>query len=336
MLDRGPKPWQIPAGDIGIKGIGWYWGDRRPIDRMPLLAADPEKLAAFAARGFKYYTRSPVDEVEMTVRSCRETLRRSAMCPADIDAVLIGWAEHRWYKNMQERLGREVCVALGFGNTHMLGITLAGCCSFAELLRMARNLIVAEGYRSVLVVDVNRCNPDESDRLVGPDWTIYSDGAASCVVTTHEPEFALRSVVRNSPSVPGHWKTGKRGALAQRVASSSMAYQRAMLHAGLAKADVKQFFMPNLGPHLLKYQARLLALPTDRIFLSNIPTIAHVWSADPAINLYNHCQYNPAQPGDRFVAFQWAEGSFAVFVLERTVHPMLLEPPQFPFAEVAI
>jgi 3-oxoacyl-[acyl-carrier-protein] synthase III len=336
MLDRGPKPWEIPVADIGIRGIGWYWGDRVPIEQMPPLAADAAMLAAFRARGFKHYTRTPVGEVDMIVRSCRETLRRSALCPADIDAVLIGWAEHRWYGELQERMGRRLCVALGFGNIHVVGITLAGCCGFSELLRMARNLIVAEGYRSVLVVDVNRCKPDESDRLVPPDWTIYSDGAASCVVTTCEPEFALRSVVRVSPSVPGHWDTGRRGAIAQRAVSANFAFRRAMQHAGLTRDGVKQYFMPNLGPHLLKHQARQLSIPIERVFLSNIPSIAHAWSADAAINLYTHCQYDPAKPGDRFVTLQWAEGSFAAFVLERTSHPMLMETPEFAFAEVAI
>src|SRR4051794_16546099 len=106
MLDRGPTPWRQGLPDeIGIKGMGWYLGERRPVAAIPQLIADPALLKAFQGRGFRYYTRSTQDEAAMAVASCRESLRRSGLCPADIDAVVFGWAEHRHYPHMQELLG---------------------------------------------------------------------------------------------------------------------------------------------------------------------------------------------------------------------------------------
>src|SRR5688572_4306802 len=131
MLDRGPQPWLgEPPGEIGIKGIGWYLGERRPIDRLPYLAEDPERLAAFHARGFRFYTSSPVEEDEMALQACRQTLQRTGQSPADIDAVVVGWAEHRFYDDMQERLGTHIVRELGFHNIHVLGIGMAGCCLY--------------------------------------------------------------------------------------------------------------------------------------------------------------------------------------------------------------
>jgi 3-oxoacyl-[acyl-carrier-protein] synthase III len=76
---------------------------------------------------------------------------------------------------------------LGFHCTHVLGIGMVGCCLHAELIRTARNFIVAEGDRNVLVVEANRTPDDDEERLTDPDLYIYSDGASACVVTTDKP-----------------------------------------------------------------------------------------------------------------------------------------------------
>ena len=167
-------------------------------------------LRAFEAQGFRYYTSSPVAEPEMALRACRESLRRSGLCAGDIDAVILGWSEHRFFDDVQERVGTHVVRELGFHCTHLMGIGMFGCCLHAELVRTARNLIVAEGYRNVLVCEVNRCSPDDSDRHIGPDMYIYSDGAAGCVVTSEKPEFILRGLAHVTHGVPHHAEVGVR------------------------------------------------------------------------------------------------------------------------------
>src|SRR5687768_12581294 len=109
MLDRGPTPWltERPA-EIGIRGIGWYLGERLLVANMPSLLFDPATAEAFQARGYRYYTRSPVDEAEMGVLACRESFRRSGMNPADIDAVVVGWSEHRYCNRVQQWVAVQV------------------------------------------------------------------------------------------------------------------------------------------------------------------------------------------------------------------------------------
>lgn len=332
MLDRGPQPWltgPLPT-EIGIKGIGYYLGERLPIGRLKLPPEDEAMLKAFEKRGFRFFTRSPIDQPNMALRACRESLRRANLCAADIDAVIIGWSEHRSYGDVQERVGTIPTRWLGFHCTHVLGIGMVGCCLHAELIRTARNLIVAEGYRNVLVVEANRNPPDDRDRLTEPDLYIYSDGAAACVVTTEQPEFRLRSVAHVTHGVPHHTEVGPRVAVLQRISNSYTVLSRALKHAGVAVPEIRQFFMPNCSPHLLEMQARRNRLPFNKIFLDNIPLIAHPWSADTTINLYNYCQFNKVNPGDLFATTAWSEGGFAAMVLERTEHPMLIEKPDLP------
>jgi 3-oxoacyl-[acyl-carrier-protein] synthase III len=331
MLDRGPTPWRTGLPDeIGVKGLGWYLGERRPIDCIPRLHADRKLLQAFIQSGFCYYTRSPLDEPAMAVASGRESLRRSGLCPADIDAVVIGWTEHRLYDDMQERLGATVVRELGFHNVHVLGIGLAGCCLFAELVRTGRNLVVAEGYRNVLVIEVNRCPPDESGRVVPPDWFLYGDGAASCIVTREAPAFALRSVVHVNHALPMHTLVGGRCAIAHRTANSHATMARALRHAGVAPGDIRQYFFANVAPYLAQHYARRMHVPADRVFRQGVPLIAHPWSADTVVNLDLWCERNEVACGDRYAFFSWSEGGFAAMVLERTAHAMDAPAPALP------
>lgn len=331
MLDRGPRPWRTePPGEIGIKGIGYYLGERFPISAIPELAADPQALVPYEKRGFRHYTRSPVEEPEMAVRSCRETLRRSGLCAGDIDAVVFGWTEHRFYNDMQERLGTHLVRELGFHATHVLGIFLAGCALTTELLRTARNLIVGEGYRNVLIVEANRCNPDDSDRAIPPDQWIYSDGASSCIVTADRPEFALRSAVHITQALPDYRTVGYRSSFVHKTTNSHATLMRAMRHAQTSLKGIRQFFMPNASPAMVHHHARMMRIPLDRVYMANVPAIGHPWSADTLINLYSYCHGRTPAPGDLFAALAWAEGGFGSFVLQRTAHPMTIEAPDFP------
>jgi 3-oxoacyl-[acyl-carrier-protein] synthase III len=266
----------------------------------------------------------------MAVQSCRASLQRSGLCPADIDAVVFGWTEHRYYDDMQERLGTEIVTQLGFHATHVLGIGLAGCCLYAELLRTARNMIVAEGYRNVLVVEASRCSPSENDRVSPPDLHIYSDGAASCVVSSQSPQFRLRSVVHIGQALRNYTVVGSRCAIQHRMANAYAVFTRALRHAGATIGDIRQFFMPNAAPHLCQQHARRLHIPFERVFLANTPLIAHPWSADTMVNLHAYCGFEPPRAGDLFAFVAWSEGSFSTVIVERTGVPMPAERAGFP------
>jgi len=324
MLDRGAKPARpLPPG-VGIKGLAWYLGETLPIATQPDLAADPVRLAAFQARGFANYSRSAVDASEMAVRSCRVSLQRAGLSAADVDAVLVGWTEHRSFDDMQERLANRIVRDLGFHAVHLTGVAMVGCTCFAALLRMGRNLLAAEGYRHVLVVETNRCR-DDNDRLVMPDCSVYSDGAASCVVTTEAPEFALRSVLQLANANPNHQVIGSTAAAAHRADMSRAVFERALRHAGIGREDVRQYFAPNHASHLVRPYAKRLGIPLDRVFEGNTSRHGHPWSADTVVNLATFCAEQGCTAGDVYAALAWAEGSFSTLVLERTAQALRLE-----------
>jgi 3-oxoacyl-[acyl-carrier-protein] synthase III len=304
---------------IGIRGIGYYTGEQRPIDEIPQLAADPEALGAFEARGFKHYTRSDLSLADQAARASRGALRAAGLSPGDIDAVLIGSTELRWFDDVQERIAGDFLRALGFGNTFVAGVNLGGCTNYTTLLRMARGLIAGEGYRHVLVVESNKCLHDGSDRLVMPDLSVFSDGAAACVVTRDAPQFIVRGLAQVTTPVPPAYTIGPGATVAHRMASMRFVLERALREAGVTRADIRQFLLPNHGTHMLNHIVARMGIPGRRVHVSNLYWLAHAWSADTIINLHSFGYYHGFQPGDLMAIVSWSEFSFTSVVLESTV-----------------
>jgi 3-oxoacyl-[acyl-carrier-protein] synthase III len=315
MLERALSPASTGGDAIGIRGINYFWQDRVPIDELPQLARDPERLAAFKSRAFRHYMRSTVSIAEQAVRSARGTFKLSGLCAADIDAVIIGVCELRGYDGIQEHITNQVVSGLGFHEIHAVGVNLGGCTNYASLIRMARDLIVAEGYRNVLVVESNKCAFDGSDRLVPPDMSIFSDGAASCVVTREQPDFVIRSLVQFTSSAKRG--PGKRVFFAASHPACRAAVRRALRHAGVTIEDIKQSFVPNHGTHVLSSLAGNMGLIGERVHVDNIRWLAHVWSADCLINLASYCQHQKVAGGDLFLLFAYSEASFTAIVVEK-------------------
>lgn len=311
---------------IGIRGVAYDVGERRPIDELPQLRDDAEALARFKARGFGHYTRNPLGIAQQAVASARATLRLAGRSAGDIDALVLGVVELRWYQGVQEELAGEVARGLGFDNIHVVGVNLGGCTNLTGLLRLARSLMLSEGYRNVLVIESNKCAEDGHDRLVPPDVSIFSDGAVSLVLTRDEPEFALSSLVQVTMPVATH-EVGPGALLAHRLAATRFVFDRALREAGARRADIRQFFMPNHGTQMLELYADRMKVPRARIHTANLFWLAHAWSADTLINLHAYGHYNDIAAGDRFMVISWGEYNFTALVLQALADRPAKAPP---------
>ncbi len=80
-----------------------------------------------------------------------------------------------------------------------------------------------------------------------------------------------------------------------------VALRRQLADSSLRR-DIKQYFAANDSPRLIKEFTRRIDIPFDRAFPPNVHSIGNPWSCDTVINLYNHCRYEPPQPGDNFRA----------------------------------
>lgn len=291
---------------IGIRGIAYHVGPSVPIDELPCLAGDGALLARFKAVKFTNYSRSDLSLPEQAVLSAQSTLRKCGMQAGDIDAVVIGFSELREWRGYPENLTRAVLLGLGMNNLPVVGVTLAGCANVSSSLWVARNMVIADGYRNVLVIETNLLR-DDGRRLSGtkpgemPD-NVFGDGAVSLVVTgdVDTADFDLLAMDHIVSCLESDELTLQEE-IAQSTSASRHVIERALGRAGVTRQQVGCVLMNNMNYKVMIALLRAYGLTDADFFADNIMRYGHVWSADGLINLHDYCGRKAPPAGTCFV-----------------------------------
>jgi 3-oxoacyl-[acyl-carrier-protein] synthase III len=329
-----PTEPSAPAGPAGparstifLRGVAYHLEEIAPIERIPALAADATLLAAFKAAGNTTYAHSNQSLAEQAIASAKKTLAAASLVAADINAVVIGTSEIREPKRYPEMLSTEVLAALGLSDVPLVGVTLAGCANYSSALRVARNLLVAEGMKHVLVIETDQVRGSMQRQVFdnGAACAIFGDGAASLVVSSDTPSLqgsttsdfelvALAQTIR-----PLDWSTADVNAIAANNYFGFLhVVNQAMAHAGATRSDVAKAFFSNISVAIVGEFAALLELDMKRVHTANCSRTAHVWSCDNLINLVDHCATEQVPKGALFLLVSQAESFFSAIVCRKT------------------
>jgi 3-oxoacyl-[acyl-carrier-protein] synthase III len=303
---------------FGIRGIGYHFDETVPIDELPRLAADPQLLSRFKLGGHQYYARSHVSIAEQAVLSARRTLHNSALTADAIDAVIIGTSELRDWKGFPEALAAEVLLALGLKDILVVGVTMAGCANYASALRMARNMIIAEGCRNILVIETNQVRGD-LDRVWATEKNaayIFGDGAVSCIATAAaNGDFrvlGMEQIVKPLP--PGVQSTDF---IANNVGGLRHVVSRALAQAGAEPEQVAKVFIHNINFHVAVGLVHAVGYHHEKLYARNIKRTAHVWGADNLIGLHDYCAAENPPAGTLFLMLCQADTYFSAIVCDK-------------------
>jgi 3-oxoacyl-[acyl-carrier-protein] synthase III len=310
MPDHPPLGTTPYGTTIGIRGLAYYVGASVPIEELSCMANDRALLQRFKAARFKNFSRSSVSLADQAILAAQETLRRSGLAAADIDAIVIGASELNPWDGFPEGLSTAILRGLGMNHLPVVGVTLAGCANAASSLRMARNMIAVDGYRSVMVIETNQ-HRDDTARLVGtaPDdapCSVFGDGAVSFVATSAAAQFEVLAM-EQLVCIHQDADASKHDAIAKNVASSRHVVARALQRAGLSHDQIHCALFGNINFKMLLGMRNALGLSGADFFTDNIYRHGHVWSADVLINLHDYCEKRAAPAGALFLLV--AQGS---------------------------
>jgi 3-oxoacyl-[acyl-carrier-protein] synthase III len=315
--ERSPPMPGLPAA-FGIRGIGYHFDETVPIDALPRLAADPQLLSRFKLGGHRCYARSHVSITEQAILSARKTLHNGALAADAIDAVVIGTSELRDWKGFPEAVGTEVLLALGLKDILVVGITMAGCANYASSLRIARNMIVAEGYRNILVIETNQVRGD-LDRVWATESNaayIFGDGAASCIATAAgNSDFRVVGMEQIVKPLPPN--APRTEFIANNVGGFRHVAGRALAQAGVARERVAKVFIHNINFHVVAGLVQTVGYHYEKLYARNIRRTAHVWGADNLIGLHDYCAAENPPPGTIFLMLCQADTYFSAIVCEK-------------------
>ncbi|MEC4718511.1 3-oxoacyl-[acyl-carrier-protein] synthase III C-terminal domain-containing protein [Noviherbaspirillum sp. CPCC 100848] len=306
MQDKESSTISLTGPAIGLRGIAYYVGDSVPIEELSCMANDAALLERFKAAYFCNFSRSNISLPEQAVLSAQATLRKCGMQAGDIDAVVIGFSELREWTAYPEQLTSVILEGLGMNNIPVVGVTLAGCANVTSALRIARNMVIVDGYRNVLVVETNLLRND-SRRLSGaapgqtPD-NVFGDGAVSFVVTSDidTADFDLLAMDQ-IVSFPEGDNITMQQEIATSTAASLRVIKRAIAHAGLAWEQINCVLLNNLNVVMMAGLLRLYGFTKTDFYIDNILRYGHVWSADGFINLHDYCEKKAPAAGTHFL-----------------------------------
>jgi 3-oxoacyl-[acyl-carrier-protein] synthase III len=285
------------------------------------LAGQPDKVALFKTSGHERFTRSNKSLSELAIASAQKTLAAAELDAGGIDAVVIGTSEFdSWCdKSFPEMLSVEILLALGIRETIVVGATMAGCANYANSLRVARNMIVAEGCRNVLVIETNKVKWEEHRAVISPATgagnMIFADGAASFIVSPGRGDFmvaGMRQVVK-----PIDKRTAQfNDVILNNVEGYRIVVGDSLAQAGLTREGLAKVFSSNVNKGILVGFAATLQVPPEMLFMENVSRTGHVWSADNLIGVVDFCALGA--PADAaFLLLCQGESYYSAVVLRR-------------------
>jgi 3-oxoacyl-[acyl-carrier-protein] synthase-3 len=303
---------------VFLGAVGRALGDPRPIadlaDRVPA-----EKLAHLRENGLEDYRLSDHAPWEMAAEAalaCRAAAGDDA--PAidgvvyvsnsfpDLDAV--DYAPSRFLDTV------------GLSRTALVGVGLNGCANLAVALRTAAAWIAAGEAETLMVVTTDRYADPAGTRLVGGGTSVFSDGAAACLVSARPlaqgwrltgTALAIDAKMHAFDPVDDLLATLKGLADGVKAAADGL-----WARTGLAPDAVEVLVTNNYNASVLRTFAALSGVPFERVWRAGLPRIAHCFSADVLLGLDDLAAAGMTAPGGVVAAITSGHNFWGALALE--------------------
>lgn len=274
-----------------IGSIRYALGESRPVAGLALAPQHMRALAALGAKGVRDYAESTLSPVELACDAARRTLRDARLPAAEVDAVIYATTTF-W----DERFRKESDVAwmqheLGLSKAYPVGVFLPGCANALVAIRMAANLVQAEGCHHVLVVTTDKVMPGEpARRVMWPDVSVLSDGAASALVSAAgSGEWDILATAQRS--APQMWNVDSASNLAAFLVGTVRGAQQTvadlLAKSGLSPAHFGRLITNNYNVPVMSMIASRCGFEPHQVYVDNVARFAHAYAADVLINLHD-------------------------------------------------
>ncbi|GAA4551957.1 hypothetical protein [Amycolatopsis samaneae] len=280
--------------------LGEYEAGYREAPRFAEKIARYEMLDEAGVWGWGRFFVSGRDRAELAVAAARRTLAMTGCTGGDVDAVVLGAAEFPADVDSHARYCRTVLEALKLGNAFVLGVTLGRCTTLLSAVHLAERLVASGTYDNVLVVVADRVE-DEEKRF--QQFAIFSDSAASCLVTSRPGDLAI--VATASALDPAALDAaGRFSGQLGRAAAEAITRR-----SGVRPEEIAAVLPPNLFTPIVRMSEGQAGFRPGQLFLANIANRGHCFSADPIVNLVDRQRADGLRPGDHLLLTSGVPGA---------------------------
>ncbi|MBZ3928694.1 hypothetical protein [Xanthomonas citri] len=300
---------------VGILGLGYVLGEQS----LPVaeIAGRAEVMREYrmpdrqALWGWDRYRRTERSRADLASESAAGTVVRGGVAPGQIDALVVCCGDGLNY-SAQNVFVSELSKRLGLDCGFVTWIGGAGCASLFSAVRVARSLVMADTFRNVLVVGVDKVD-NEAARF--QRYGVFSDSACSFIVRGEGPTDFTVAGVAVASSLPSLNGSGQD--IAQKCMLIQSVFERLGSEKGEFPYEGSVFFGSNVFLPIQDLERSVM--PIDGVVheRGNIAPYGHCADADPFINLFDFYARGDNENMARSVLGSSAHGHFGVMLLDR-------------------
>jgi 3-oxoacyl-[acyl-carrier-protein] synthase III len=290
-----------------LSHIGYSVGVQRPVEALQEKESiSPEGIETFRQRGLRGYREDTRSVPEMCMASALQTLDTAGLRPEDIDSVLFASSNSDVLVEDDDETALFAAMReTGFERGRILGLTLQACSAVGDALKVAGALAEEPDASPILVVVFGQ--KKKTSRLGPQANLVFSDGAASCLVSAREGAFKICASEGITNTRLG--EMGRGGSIAQfqgGLVELREVTQSVCRAAGVSTDEIRAFFGTNAGVGHLHLMAHAAGVPEGRIYEDDVAGYSHVHSCDNLISLRHYSEKNELAPGDVFLLLSWS------------------------------
>jgi len=267
-----------------------------------------EQLGALHSQGLKHCRVTSAPATQLAVASARRTLDG---VPTETVEAIVYCTDTAPEKTTTGDVW-DFLLELGLPGTPATVVGGSGCGNLGPGLAVARDLILAGGVSTVLLVTADRVR-DET-RYLANGQTALSDGAASCLITSRPRGTAFRiHGPASSFKVDIGTATARPIIVAKATAQTIQGTVRRVIEPlSLAPADFRYLLTGNYGLSAQAFLATSAGIPLDQVYCPLLAQVGHCFSADVLLGLASLLETDQVSHGDRALLLAMSPRSWAV------------------------
>jgi 3-oxoacyl-[acyl-carrier-protein] synthase-3 len=179
----------------------------------------------------------------------------------------------------------ELSSSLGLPGADMVHVSGHECGNLAPALQLARDALESGCRRTVLLLLADHAL--EGRRLMDNGLSVFSDGAAACMVTKEPPRGphvrVLEVVVARCH--PGQVGPVAGGGIVTTTRLAAEALRACEEATGMARTDFQHVMFSNYRQASQRFLTAAMQMPPESLLLHDVSDVGHCFSADIVVNL---------------------------------------------------
>ena len=274
------------AKPIYLGGISHACGELRPIADIRSLQADPQGLEYLRKLGLATYSKLELPLRGHLLRIAKETLEKSGVAASEIQAVIFFSTTFDFYAEHSDIA--RIAMDLGLKNAIPFGMFLNQCTNYSQAIMMAKHLILGENFRNILVLGSDLLDDVRNDRTMPSRTSVYSDAVVGCLVSERDlGDFEIEGMAHHYIPEMGFMDPQKD--VVKFITNYSDGFSKVCKNLCMnLDRDASRFsrlITANYNLSVLKNLALLAGMPPSKLYLENVPKLAHCFAADQLISL---------------------------------------------------